>query len=291
MNQLVESIIIKEYTKADQIFHEEMNDIVSRKLNEAKKMYAAKMFSEQLNVDAKGKFKETTGNKKLASIEKAERGLAEGDVVPLGDKFETSSYKVHVGTKPGSPVVITHKKTGITRTVSGGRALVGIYRNAEKGLKDEHIEDILYSDQGKKPEDQGKKPETMKEEAKKAALSIVSKRAETSDEKRKRFLAALEGPGSSSKQKPSMKVVKEQGPSAEDSAKVGRMAQQASDSGKLENIIKRDEDSRAVGELAKQKVEPKQPSGPAPMSKTNERPGIVGYGRTHGSHQHPKFRN
>jgi hypothetical protein len=97
MNQLVESIIIKEYTKADQMFHEEMNDIVSRKLNEAKKMYAAKMFSEQLNVDAKGKFKETTGNNKLASIEKAERGLAEGDVVPFAGKSDNKSPKVHVG--------------------------------------------------------------------------------------------------------------------------------------------------------------------------------------------------
>lgn len=208
MNELIESIINKEYTKADEIIKEALATIAARKLNEAKKMIAAKKFSEQILVNNMGR-------------------------VPTS-----------VGTEPRS------------------------YYVQRKGLAEDE-----------------------KEEAKKAALSIVSKRAETSDEKRKRFLAALEGPGSSSKQKPSMKVVKEQVPSPEDSAKVGRMAQQASDSEKIENIIKRDEDSRAVGELAKQKVEPKQPSDPAPMSKTNERPGIVGSGRTHGSHQHPKFRN
>jgi hypothetical protein len=173
MNQLVESIIIKEYTKADQIFHEEMNDIVSRKLNEAKKMYAAKMFSEQLNVDAKGKFNEAGGKDVVLSHEKQKRGLAEGDVVPLGDKFETSSYKVHVAK---DRVIIKHKDTGITRIAFGGRPLVNIYRNAEQGLEDKHIEDILYSDQGKKPEDQGKKPETMKEEAKRAAMRIMQEK-------------------------------------------------------------------------------------------------------------------
>mgnify|MGYP003343846099 CR=1 FL=1 len=285
MNELIESIINKEYTKADNLFNEALNAIVVRKLNEAKKMYTAKMFSEQVTVNNMGRVPTSVGTEPR-SYYVQRKGLAEGDVVPLGDKFETDSYHIHVGSKEDSPVVITHKDTGITRKVPGGRARVGIYRNAEKGLNDKHIEDILYGTEGN-----AKKPETMKEEAKKAALSIVSKRAETSDEKRKRFLAALEGPGSSGKQKPSMKVVKEQVPSPEDSAKVGRMTQQASDSGKIENIIKRDEDSRAVGELAKQKVEPKQPSGPPPMSKMNERPGVVGSGRTHGSHQHPKFRN
>jgi hypothetical protein len=97
MKQLVESIIIKEYTKADQMFHEEMNDIVSRKLNEAKKMYAAKMFSEQLNVDKKGNYEETGGRDVVLSHEKQKRGLAEDDVVPFAGKSGNKSPKVHVG--------------------------------------------------------------------------------------------------------------------------------------------------------------------------------------------------
>ena len=128
----------------------------------------------------------------------------------------------------------------------------------------------------------------MEEEAKKAALKLVSKRKETPEEKRERFLSALEGPGSSSNQKPSMKVVKEQVPSEQDSAKVGQMAQQASDSGKIENIINRDKDSRAVGELANQKVEPRQTvqTGQKSLSNPSERPGVVP--RT--TLNHPKFR-
>ena len=128
---------------------------------------------------------------------------------------------------------------------------------------------------------------SLKKQIPKPTLKTV-KGKNTSEEKRKRFLSALEGPGSSSKQKPSMKVVKEQVPSEQDSAKVGQMAQQASDSGKIENIINRDKDSRAVGELANQKVEPRQTvqTGQKSLSNPSERPGVVP--RT--TLNHPKFR-
>ena len=79
MNELIESIINKEYTKADEIINEELKIIVARKLNEAKKMVAAKIFTEQLNIDDKGKFHEAGGKKVLGSVEKLKRGLAEED--------------------------------------------------------------------------------------------------------------------------------------------------------------------------------------------------------------------
>lgn len=79
MRNLVESILNKDYTKANDHLHEELKIIVARKLLEAKKMLTAKMYTEQLNVDNMGNFHEPTGYIKKASIEKAERGLAEED--------------------------------------------------------------------------------------------------------------------------------------------------------------------------------------------------------------------
>jgi hypothetical protein len=145
---------------------------------------------EQLKVDNKGKFHEPTGYVKNASIEKAERGLTEGDVTPMVDTFRTDSYTVHTGIKTGSPVRITHNKTGTTKIISHPDARTTLYKHGDN-LTDKHVENILYQGEGGKHG----KPETMKEEAKKAALSIVAKRKETSGEKVKRFLGALEGPG------------------------------------------------------------------------------------------------
>lgn len=179
MKELVESILQKEYTKANELFSEQINSVVSRKLTEAKKMYAAKMsVKEQLKVDNKGKFHEPTGYVKNASIEKAERRLTEGDVTPMVDTFRTDSYTVHTGIKTGSPVRITHNKTGTTKIISHPDARTTLYKHGDN-LTDKHVENILYQGEGGKHG----KPETMKEEAKKAALSIVAKRKKISEEK------------------------------------------------------------------------------------------------------------
>jgi hypothetical protein len=205
MKSLIESILNKEYSKANDIFVESLNNIASKKLLEAKKMCAAKMSVEQLTVDDEGKFQEAGGRRIRLYHAKQKRGLAEGDVVPLGDKFETKSYNVHVGKNPNSRVVITHKETGVTRKVSGTNAKVGIFRNSEnKELKDSDIEDILYGGKDK--------PESMKEEAKKAAIRALQEkvRVRGKDEPPKpplstraqRFSAALSG-----KKKPTPKLV------------------------------------------------------------------------------------
>ena len=102
MNELIESIVNKQYTKADELIHEALKNIVDRKLHEVKKMCAAKMSVEQLKVDAQGKFREATGNKKLASIEKAERGLSEiagNDIDDLKLKYKSMSEEAKKAAK------------------------------------------------------------------------------------------------------------------------------------------------------------------------------------------------
>ena len=316
MNELIESIINKEYTKADNLFNEALNAIVVRKLNEAKKMYTAKMFSEQVTVNNMGRVPTSVGTEPR-SYYVQRKGLAEGDVVPLGSLEKSGNKntgpKVHVGNtfvavdhgdkvtfhknednKPGKMLgsLGSEGRKTFQQAHSNSLEEVGFTPDASAGTitKERALDTAVRETMTKhKPDLEATSSVTkLKEEAKKAALKLVSKRKETPEEKRERFLSALEGPGSSSNQKPSMKVVKEQVPSEQDSAKVGQMAQQASDSGKIENIINRDKDSRAVGELANQKVEPRQTvqTGQKSLSNPSERPGVVP--RT--TLNHPKFR-
>ena len=190
MNQLVESIIIKEYTKADQMFHEEMNDIVSRKLNEAKKMYAAKMFSEQLNVDKKGNYEETGGGNVALSHEKQKRGLAEGDVVPFPSERnketdKTDNVTKHVGEEHivigrGSKMSVYDKKTGKHKfTIGNPDSMVAYYKrhgenggNVEKAL--DHMKKTTEPSYTTPINANNIVP--MKEEAKRAAMRIMQEK-------------------------------------------------------------------------------------------------------------------
>lgn len=193
MNQLVESIIIKEYTKADQMFHEEMNDIVSRKLNEAKKMYAAKMFSEQLDVDKKGNYEETGGRDVVLSHEKQKRGLAEeGDVVPLDpSKRKTdnvTNVTKHVGEKhtvigSGSKMSVYDKETGKHKfTIGNPDSMVAYYRRHAKngGNVEEALLHMINTTEPSyttpKTADIVPMKEPMKEEAKRAAMRIMQEK-------------------------------------------------------------------------------------------------------------------
>lgn len=200
MKNLVESILNKDYTKANDHLHEELKNIVARKLNEAKKMCAAKMsVGEQLNVNAQGNYEESGGRDVSLSHEKQKRGLAEGDVANIGTTHKTKNYTVSVGKADDAPVVITHNKSGITLRITHPDARAYVARIADKReLNDDDVDNLKSK----------YKPETMKEEAKKAALSIVAKREETSKEKVNRFREALEGPGRLTSEKPKLVVKK-----------------------------------------------------------------------------------
>ena len=164
MNELIESIVNKQYTKADQLFHEAMNSIVSRKLNEAKKMCAAKMSVEQLNVDSQGNFHEAGGRNVILSHENQKRGLAEGDVKSIGTSHETENYTVSMGHANDAPVVVKHKSSGIKTRITHPDARAYVARISDKRkLTDSDVDNLKTK----------YKPVSMKEEAKKAALNII----------------------------------------------------------------------------------------------------------------------
>ena len=77
MKDLVEHIVGKEHTKANEIFESHMSDIVESKLNEVKKMIAARI-DEQVIVGHTGKVHTATGEEILPSVYRARRQLAEG---------------------------------------------------------------------------------------------------------------------------------------------------------------------------------------------------------------------
>ena len=157
MRNLVESILNKDYTKANDHLHEELKIIVARKLLEAKKMYAAKM-----SVD------EQFGNTRtLSSIELAKRGLAEGDVANIGTTHKTKNYTVSVGKANDAPVVITHNKSGITTRITHPDARAYVARIVDKReLNDDDVDNLKSK----------YKPETMKEEAKRSAMKSLQEK-------------------------------------------------------------------------------------------------------------------
>lgn len=66
MNTILESITEKDYTSAEQQLQEKLNNIVTKKLHEMKKMIAAKMTEQSLSNPST-----------LRSVEYAKRGLTE----------------------------------------------------------------------------------------------------------------------------------------------------------------------------------------------------------------------
>jgi len=222
MRNLVESILTKDFTKANDHLHEELKTIVARKLNEAKKMYAAKMsVGEQLNVDKRGNYDETGGRKVILSHEKQKRGLAEGDVVPFttkndNDTLDLGTHTLRLHKDPDKGAILTHKESG-KQTELSPDAMAAARRHLDKNPDDHSgamkILSQKYGITTSKDPNYPRKPksadiETMKEEAKKAALSIVAKREETSEEKVNRFRKALEGPGRLTSKKPKLVVKK-----------------------------------------------------------------------------------
>lgn len=187
MKNLVESILNKDYTKANDHLHEELKIIVARKLNEAKKMYAAKMsVCEQFG-----------NTRTLSSVELAKRGLAEGDVVPLGKKLQKPNTGIVTHEGGGHIVVFDPKedKLSIIRdgkpqgTIQGAEAHKAhshfemAYNNfREEGLEHEdavHSAALSLKDSFKPdPEAEPRKSSvtSIKEEAKRAAIKSLQEK-------------------------------------------------------------------------------------------------------------------
>jgi hypothetical protein len=312
MKDLVESIINKDYTKANDNLHEELKIIVARKLNEAKKMYAAKMsVGEQLKVDKNGNYDETGGKDVILSHEKQKRGLTEGDVVALDPSKRKDSNNVtkHVGEKHtvlsrAGQMSVYDNEGNHKFTIDNGNSMVAYHKHYDKhGDVESALEHMRNTTNPSYTKPETASIETMKEEAKKAAMKIMQEKVRARNVTPEKIKAAQAHSDETAKEKPvdpaalfrerksktkpnyNVVKLKEQVPSAEDSAKVGRMAQQAADSGQVSDIINKDADSAKVGELAKQEVKPNSPKQ-QPLSKPEERPGVVP--RT--TLSHPKFR-
>jgi len=97
MKQIVEHIVNKEHTKANELIEQHIGNIIESKLNEVKKMIAARI-DEQIIVQSDGMAHTASGEEILPSVLRQRRQLAEG-------KW---SKKVQPGDKPS--VVKAKKK-------------------------------------------------------------------------------------------------------------------------------------------------------------------------------------
>lgn len=109
MRNLVESILNKDYTKANDHLHEELKIIVARKLLEAKKMFAARVYTEQVTVTDQGRAVTPVGTEPH-SYYVNRKGLAEEDkeekptkkLSPRAERF----VRALTGEKQLKPVVV-----------------------------------------------------------------------------------------------------------------------------------------------------------------------------------------
>ena len=186
MRNLVESILNKDYTKANDHLHEELKIIVARKLNEAKKMCAAKMsVGEQLNVNAQGNYEESGGRDVSLSHEKQKRGLAEGDVVPLDPskrKKETNAVTKHVGkvhTVLGSDGQMSvYDNEGKHKfTIDNGSSMTAYYRHYDKhGDVEAALDHMKKNTTPSYTKPKSADIEQIKEEAKRAAMKSLQEK-------------------------------------------------------------------------------------------------------------------
>ena len=102
MKQLIESITNKDHTASNELFEQHMNQLMNQKLDEVKKMIAARI-DEQITVNKDGKVHTAAGEEILPSVYRARRQLAEG------------KWSKKVDTKKDSPREVVRKKISAKR--------------------------------------------------------------------------------------------------------------------------------------------------------------------------------
>jgi hypothetical protein len=102
MKQIVEHIVNKEHTKANELIEQHIGNILESKLNEVKKMIAARI-DEQIIVQSDGMAHTASGEEILPSVYRARRQLAEG------------KWSKKVDTKKDSPREVVRKKISAKR--------------------------------------------------------------------------------------------------------------------------------------------------------------------------------
>ena len=105
MKQLIESIANKDHTASNELFEQHMNQLMNEKLDEVKKMIAARI-DEQITVNKDGKVHTAAGEEVLPSVYRARRQLAEGKwskKVQPGDKPSVVKVKKEKANPPLPP--------------------------------------------------------------------------------------------------------------------------------------------------------------------------------------------
>lgn len=105
MKQLIESITNKDHTASNELFEQHMNQLMNQKLDEVKKMIAARI-DEQITVNKDGKIHTAAGEEILPSVYRARRQLAEGKwskKVQRGDKPSVVKAKKEKANPPLPP--------------------------------------------------------------------------------------------------------------------------------------------------------------------------------------------
>jgi hypothetical protein len=106
MKQIVEHIVNKEHTKANELIEQHIGNILESKLNEVKKMIAARI-DEQIIVQSDGMAHTASGEEILPSVLRQRRQLAEGKwlkKVQPGDKpsvVKAKKKQAHPPLPPG----------------------------------------------------------------------------------------------------------------------------------------------------------------------------------------------
>jgi hypothetical protein len=187
MKQLIESIANKDHTESNELFEQHMNQLMNEKLDEVKKMIAARI-DEQITVNKDGEVHTATGEKVLPSVLRQRRGLSEAKKVVLKPgkttQKDVDAAKIKA-TKKIAPKMPEERKKEL-RAQSAAKAEARA-RSAEKKVKEKESEERRTKSAAKflkrrellKAKIKGLKYRSeQRKEAKKAKRAEISKKAE-----------------------------------------------------------------------------------------------------------------
>ena len=142
MRDLLEHIVEKEHTKANELFEQHMSDILDSKLHEVKKIIAARI-DEQITVQNNGMHLTATGEEVLPSVIRQRRQLAEGKwskKVQPGDKpsvVKAKKKQAHPPLPPGLQAVKDRAEVLRRKKAEKARAKTQAASTEQKAKADE----------------------------------------------------------------------------------------------------------------------------------------------------------
>jgi hypothetical protein len=130
MKELVEHIVNKDHVKANELLEQHLSDIVESKMNEVKKMIAARM-DEQVSVQNDGMVHTAAGEELLPSVYRQRRQLAEG---------KWSKKRQLTPAEPESkPSTMTPERKAEIRAQAAAKVAKRTQKAAEKESKEKRV--------------------------------------------------------------------------------------------------------------------------------------------------------